>query len=320
MGLFRRRTVISLLMVTFLAGFAANTQQLEQAPGQDEPFTLKLGVDEVSLTFHVSDKHGSSIDNLSQNQFLLTDQGKLQQRISAFHFYRDLPVRVGFIIDASDSMENELEVNEYIAKLYAEKMLRKGIDRAFVMGFGTDIQITQEWTDRPESIIAGIHTVPSRDYGTSGTAIFDSLYKACRDRWSSDRDNVTGNFIVLFTDGVDNASHARIDDVIDRCQRSRTAIYIFTNQWNLRGSSEGRKTLEALTSQSGGRIFLNPNSEQIEKDVQIMDNDQRTQYLLDFAPSKLRRDGSFHHIGLRCKLSNANVQARTGYYAVSREN
>jgi hypothetical protein len=32
---------------------------------------------------------------------------------------------------------------------------------------------------------------------------------------------VTGTFILPFTDGIDNASHARIDDVIDMCQRSK---------------------------------------------------------------------------------------------------
>jgi hypothetical protein len=68
-------------------------------------------------------------------------------------------------------------------------------------------------------------------------------------------------------------SHARLEDAIDMCQRIRTAIYIFTNQLNLRGSAQETRTLEALSAQSGGRIFLNLGPKQIEADIETMDND-----------------------------------------------
>jgi VWFA-related protein len=135
-------------------------------------------------------------------------------------------------------------------------------------------------------------------------------------RWNPDQIEVTGNLILLFTDGIDNMSHARLEDAIDMCQSIRTAIYIFTNLWNPRGSAKGTRTLEALSAQSGGRIFLNPGSKQIEADIETMDNDQRNQYILDFTPASLVRDRSFHRIKLQSKVPETTVCARPGYYAI----
>jgi Ca-activated chloride channel homolog len=291
-------------------------QQSKQIPIPDQPFVLRVGVDEVSVAFHVDARRGRSLGELTKGDFVLSDEGRVQDKIASFHSYRELPVRVGFLLDASGSMLDALDENAYIAGLYATQMLRKGQDQAFVMGFGTDLHVTQEWTDNPDLIESGIRALPNLSYGTSGTAIFDSLYTVCRNRWRPDQAQVTGNFVLLFTDGIDNMSHARLEDAIDMCQRTRTAIYIFTNQRNLRGSEQGTRTLEALSSQSGGRIFVNPNPKQIEADIETMDNDQRNQYLLDFTPAGLIRDRSFHRIKLQCKVPGTTVLVRSGYYAI----
>jgi len=144
----------------------------------------------------------------------LLDSGKPQKKLLSLRSYRNLPIRAGLLFDTSESMLTELDHNAFIANLYATHLLRKGIDRAFVMGFDSETRLTQDWTDKPDDIALGIRSIPGlQGSGDSGTAIFDSLYKTCRDRWQIDPRAVTGNFILLFTDGIDNASHARLDDV-----------------------------------------------------------------------------------------------------------
>lgn len=292
------------------------SQDAEPRPDGDPPFTLKIPVNEVSLTFHVSDTRGLPVDNLSKDTFELLDNGRPQKEILSFESYRDLPIRAGFLIDTSGSMLKELDRNQYIANLYVSHLVRRGIDRVFVIGFDTKPRVLQDWTDSAEAIASSLHSIAE---GTnSGTAIFDSLYKTCRDRWTTDRGATTGNFILLFTDGIDDASHARIDDVIDMCQQARTSIYVFSDQWNLRGTSRGQKTLEELTTKSGGRIFLRLDEKEIEKDVRIMDSDQRNQYRLVYRPSHLKQDGAFHRIGLRCSLRGSTILTRSGYYPAGR--
>lgn len=199
-------------MVPLLRAFAILSAGVVSISGaaQQSPYTLQIGVNEVSLTFHVSDSRGNAVTDLSAADFELRDNGIRQHKIVEFHSYRNLPIRAGFLMDASQSMQTDLERDLFIANAYATRLLHKGTDRAFVMGFGTAVQVTQEWTDDPGAIGNGLGKIPTEDYGTSGTAIFDSLYRACRDRWTSSPEQMTGNFILLFSDGVDNASHARI--------------------------------------------------------------------------------------------------------------
>ncbi len=308
-----------MLIVSSHSYVSAASNPLGRTAEQDSAYTLTVPVNEVSITFHVSDSRGSAIDNLTQEDLRLFDNGQPQKKLLSLQSYHNLPIRAGFLFDTSGSMLEDLDHNASIANLYATHLLKKGTDRAFVIGFNTKTNLTQDWTDRPEAIALGIQSVAeSQGVENSGTAIFDSLYKTCRDRWNIDRGAVTGNFILLFTDGIDNASHARIDDVIDMCQRTRTAIYIFTNQWNSRGASRGGKTLNELVTKSGGRLFLNPNDDQISRDVETIDADQRNEYRLVYKPSDLTPNGSFHRIKLRCSVRGTTILTRSGYYAPGR--
>lgn len=56
---------------------------------------------------------------------------------------------------------------------------------------------------------------------------FDSIYRACFNQFRSLDGTDSGNFILLFSDGEDNASHTSLDEAVEMCQRTNTAIYIF---------------------------------------------------------------------------------------------
>jgi VWFA-related protein len=220
-------------------------------------------VNEVSLTFHVSDAHGVSLGGLKQEDLKLFDNGKPQSRIVEFQAYSDLPIRAGFLLDTSISMGSEAQHDLEIASAYLARYFRNETDRAFVMRFDVETRLAQDWNNNTGVLADGLRAAANEaGLGADGTAIFDSIYKACRDQWPANTGEVTGNFILLFTDGLDNSSHARISDVIDRCQRSRTAIYVFVNEWKAR-ASRGQQTLEELVTKSGGRIFFKPNDQQI---------------------------------------------------------
>ena len=62
-------------------------------------------------------------------------------------------------------------------------------------------------------------------------ALFDSLYKTCRDEMLTLRESgVVRKAIILVSDGDDNYSHALESDAIKECQRAETIVYaISTN-------------------------------------------------------------------------------------------
>jgi Ca-activated chloride channel homolog len=296
------------------------TAQSSQSPS-DAPYTLRVPVDEIALTFHAADAAGKPLTHLTRNDLKLQDNGKRQDKIVMLQSYEDLPIRVGFLFDISASMYWSLPYNRSVIRTYASQLLRPATDRAFVMQFDTETLINQPWTNDPARIAAGAAAIPTVDPHKPThfplTAIFDSLYKTCRDQWTSDTGEPTGNFILMFTDGLDDNSHAYLREAVDMCQRTRTVIYAIANGHES-AFSEGRRTLTALTEQTGGRLFFNPQGSELLRDLAIMEAEQRTQYRLVYKPSNFKADSSFHTVHLRSSVPGARITARSGYYAFAR--
>jgi VWFA-related protein len=211
-------------------------------------------------------------------------------------------------------MLGHLRRNQSIANEYVTQLLRKQTDRAFVMRFDSQSKVLLDWTSNDDALAAAFRNVAA-DYASrlGGTALFDSVYKACRDQFGT-ADPLAGNFILLFTDGIDNASHVRLQDDIDICQKSNTAIYVFSAEPKSL-FSEGQKTLQQLATQSGGVIFFDQSSETIWDDLRLIDANLRSQYRLVYKPQHFKRDGSFHRIKLDSPARGGVMTVRSGYYA-----
>ena len=167
--------------------------------GELAPYVLSVPVDEVSLVFHASDFQGRSLNDLTVADLRLSDNGKPQKQILSFQFYPSLPIRAGILFDTSRSMLSGLKRNQTVAELYATRLLRKGSDRAFVMRFDSDARVTQSWTDDSSALTESLHSIAA-DHASrlGGTELFDSIYKACRDQWTSSRNEATGKFHLAF--------------------------------------------------------------------------------------------------------------------------
>lgn len=247
----------------------------------------------------------------------LLDDGQQETQILTFESFENLPLRAGFLFDSSASMNRYLAANRSIIRLYASRLLRKGVDRAFVMQFGTERLVTQKWTSNNAAIAAGVARVGPRGWLLDPlTAIFDTLYTTCRDEFAKGGEP-TGNFILLFSDGEDNASHVYLSEAVDMCQRTRTAIYAIINRpKSLR--SEGQRTLEELASKTGGHVFFHTEGERVWEDLKTIEEERRNQYWLVYRPTAFKADGAFHRIKLSCSVWGAKIGARSGYYAFAR--
>jgi VWFA-related protein len=279
-----------------------------------DPYTLNVAVDEVSLTFHAADFHGIPMDDLKLDDLRILDNGKRPRQIVSFEAHQNLPVRFGILMDTSRSMLEYLRRDQAIANEYLTQLLHKQTDRAFLMRFDFDSKVLQDWTGDGDALTATLRNVAA-DHASrlGGTALFDSIYKACRDQFGT-ANPLAGNFILLFTDGIDNASHARLEDDIDICQKANVAIYIFSVEPKSL-FSDGQKTLNKLATQTGGVLFFDQNRETIWNDLRVIDANLRSQYRLVYKPQHFKRDGSFHHIRLGSPARGGVITARSGYYA-----
>jgi VWFA-related protein len=213
-------------------------------------------------------------------------------------------------------MQQHVSANQAISIKFAQRLLRQQTDQAFVMDFGYLSKITQPWTSNPAALFSGIHqVVAGRENPLGGTAMFDTIFRACFNLFGKVDHAASGNFILLFSDGDDNASHTSLEEVVDICQRANTAIYAFRAEPAPSLFSGGPNALAELASQTGGRVFPGDDSEAgIDGDLRIIEADLRNQYRLIYNPAELKHDGSFHDIELKTPERVQSVSIRSGYY------
>jgi VWFA-related protein len=305
------------LLVLTSAVDARGTAQTNAASSQQAAtYRLSISVDEVSLTFHAADVHGLPIKDLRLDELSILDDGKPPRRILAFQSLQDFPIRAGILMDTSESMEGYLPRNRAISVEYAQRLLRRQTDQAFLMEFDAQSRVAQPWTDDTRALIAGIRGFSTEGKSRlRGTAIFDSIYRACMNQFGRLDQTASGNFILLFSDGEDNASLTSAKEAVDMCERTNTAIYVFRAEPEP-SFAGGPKTLAELAAKSGGRVFYDDDSDAaIYDDLRIIEADVRNQYRLVYKPAELRHDGSFHRIELTGPERVGSVNIRAGYYA-----
>ena len=312
----RPLSIGSLLMVAFVVLAPSLMSQVPAlaTPNPASQYTYHASVAEVGITFHASDAHGLPINDLKHDEMTVFDNGVPQTMILSFEVYQDHAIRAGIIFDTSKSMENSLVQNKAIARQFAQRILRQQSDQAFVEEFGYSAKVTRPWSGDPVKLAASIKNVAAgKENPLGGTALFDTIFQTCYSDFSK-VGNASGKFILLFTDGEDNASHTDLKDAVDMCQQSNTVIYAFRPEASM-GFSDGPRTLADLTTKTGGRVFHADGSEaEIYKDLDIIEGGLRNQYFLGYRPSALKHDGSFHHIELRGPERVDRIDVRSGYY------
>ena len=292
-------------------GPAAPPPNAPAVPTQDqEAPTIKVQANEVDLVFTVTDKKGHFITGLKQSSFGLLDDGRPPEKVLHFFQQTDLPLRVGIMLDTSSSIRERFAFEQDSAITFLLQVLHKN-DRAFVEGFDVETDVSQGFTNNIDLLSQGIHKL--RPGG--GTALFDSLYRTCRDQMLTLREaGVVRKAIILVSDGDDNYSHALESDAIKECQRAETIVYAIST--NVSPSKDkGDDVLQAIATATGGQPFYPIRIEDVANAFTSIEEELRSQYLLEYRPADFKQDGAFRTIYLQANDPRYHVRAHTGYFA-----
>jgi Ca-activated chloride channel family protein len=275
---------------------------------------FRVGVNEVSLIFTVSDKHGHYVPNLTQNDFALLDDQKAPERVNSFHQQINLPLRVGVVIDASSSIRSRFQFEQQSATAFLLDVLKAKSDRAFVMGFDVTPTVTADWTNDQDALEAGVNKLEP----AGGTALFDAVYVACRDKLGTERGpEPVRKAIILISDGEDNQSRVYLTEAIKECERAETIIYAISTNWTpSRGN--GDKILQELAEETGGEVFFPPSVEEMSNSFKDIEEELRSQYALVYTPADFKADGAYRTIYLYCYDRKYTVRAKKGYFATGK--
>jgi Ca-activated chloride channel homolog len=272
---------------------------------------IRVTVNEVPLIFTVTDKHGHYIPNLNQSDFALLDDQKAPERVNSFHQQINLPLRVGIVIDASTSIRSRFQFEQQSAIEFLLQVLKAKNDRAFVMGFDVTPTVTADWTNDQDKLETGVNKLSPG----GGTALFDAVYTACRDKMLTERGpEPVRKALILISDGDDNQSRVHLSEAIKECERAETIIYAISTNWTP-SRGEGDKVLQQLAEETGGEPFWPPSVEEMATSFKDIEEELRSQYELVYTPADFKADGAFRTIYLYCFDRRYQVRARKGYFA-----
>jgi len=282
------------------------------ADAVDPVTTIRATTNEVNVVFTVTDKHGKRITDLKQADFHIVDDNKPPAEVRSFHAETNLPLQVGLLIDASNSVRDRFKFEQESAIEFLNQTVHVSTDHAFVVGFDATPEVTQDFTDNTELLAHGVREL--RPGG--GTALYDALYFACRDKLlKASKATPVRRAIILLSDGDDNLSHVTMGEAIEMAQRAETIVYtISTNVSGTKGN--GDKILERIADATGGRAFFPFQIRDVVNAFGEIQEELRSQYAVSYKPADFKADGHYRTIEIVANdRKNFRVRARRGYYA-----
>jgi Ca-activated chloride channel family protein len=272
---------------------------------QNAPFRAR--VDIVEVTVSVLDSNRRLVTGLTKDDFQVFEDG-VEQTITQFTDQR-VPVSLGLLLDASDSMRGQPVVDARLAlERFVGDLLRPN-DEVFVATFNERPRLAARWTTPPtalRNVLAGLK--PS-----GGTAIYDALAETSK--LFERRMHVRAAAVVI-SDGADTASDRSLYQAIEVMRRSDAFVYALAiDPPNSRESTRvNPETLREITGLTGGYTEVVRTAADLGPATARIADELNKQYMLGY--SSLRPpDGGWRPLRVRIRHGDYITRSRRGYFA-----
>src|SRR6266513_589773 len=206
----------------------------QQDPTQQSDQTIKTVVNLVDVLFTVLNRRNKLVPELEKGDFKIWDD-KAPQEIRYFSKQTDLPLRIGMLLDTSNSIRDRSKFEQDASTNVLFSVLRHNKDEAFVMTFDDEPQIVQPFTGDAGALRDQI----TKTRAGGGTAIYDAIFEACVKELShpprppGDQPDVVRRVMILISDGEDNLSTHTRGEAVEMAQRTGVVIYTISTsiQW-----------------------------------------------------------------------------------------
>jgi VWFA-related protein len=295
----------------------------EPQQGKTPPIISTTGL--VHLVATVMDRHRNFITDLDQSDFKILEDGTPQE-IRYFGRDTDLPLRIGILLDTSNSIRPRLEFEKDAAMDFLQHVIRRNQDQAFLMTFDNEPEVIQDYTGDLALLTDAIR----KQRAGGGTALNDAIYLAGEKLSRAPLPKVNPEVrrvLVVISDGDDNLSDHALSESVEAAIRAEAAIYcISTNtDWLAIDGDKprkmhvegGDKVLEQFADQSGGRVFYPYKVDDLAQSFVDIGTELRSQYFIAYSPTNVQSTGQYHKIEVQTDRKGLNVRTRKGYYATS---
>jgi Ca-activated chloride channel family protein len=333
----RVRITLAVFAAALLCSVELCAQQPQPPPPAPPPVetpatagqSIRQNVNLVDVLFTVLTKQNRIVADLNRDNFRVFDDGA-EQEVRFFNRQTDLPLRVGLLLDTSNSIRDRLKFEQQAAIDFLYNVIRRDKDQAFLMTVDDEPEMAQGFTGDLDNL----REVILKQRAGGGTALYDAVYDACQQLLkiptSGNPDTDLRRVLVVISDGDDNLSRHSRSDALDIAQRAGIVIYtistsinwILTDQEVGKGDlanrkvmkDEGDRVLEQFSDESGGRAFFPYRVDDLAQSFGYIGEELRSQYSLAYVPTH-PADGKFHKIRIEVNTKGLQVRARKGYYA-----
>lgn len=318
------------------------------APEEDDDDIIRIDTEIVNVLFTAQDTKRRLLTDLKEEDVRILEDGQPQE-VTAFYRQVDLPLSLAILIDTSASQERTLPEEKLAAKSFLEAVIRPEKDEVAIVSFTGEATLEQGMTsniarlrravDRVEfvppsgyiggGVVAGGGRIPGtppisgRNQMTQGsTAIWDAIWITSEEVLGPSPQK-TRRAIILLSDGVNTYGIKKLEDAVEAAQRSEAVIYsigIGDNFYD--GVNKG--ALRKISERTGGRAFFPRDEIELRRAFKLIQDEMRSQYLIAYAPSNQKRDGSYRRIEIQltnAELAKRNITLthRQGYFSKNKD-
>ena len=214
---------------------------------------IRVRVEVVNVPVTVLGKRGLPVIDLTQSDFRVFEDGR-PQAIRYYSQESHQPLRIGVILDTSNSARRQLTFEKDAATEFVFRMLegRNTKNQIFLQTFDASSSLIQDFTSDPELLNEKILELKAG----GGKAFFDAIYTACKDKMMhAGEPESTRRILVLISDGRDAQSQHSLDEAISMARKAETMIYAIGNA-AYGFENPGDEILEALAEGTGGGAYF----------------------------------------------------------------
>src|SRR3984957_9481474 len=296
--------------------------QNQQAPQGQQPLQVQTTIANVFPT--VRDKHHGIISDLTKDDFKVFEDG-VEQKVAFFSKEVNMPIPLGLLIDTSASMDRMINAEQDAASRFLREVMRPK-DEAMVMTFDFDVDLLADFTQDPGALSSAIRRARVNSVGgggvvtpgtipqgaTGGTDLYDAIYLACHDQLATEAGR---KGVIILTDAEDTGSKLRLQDAVEAAQRTDAVIHVLLIVDRMATSGVGGSVARKMAEDTGGRVIDVHNEASLEKAFDEISQELRSQYVLGYYPTNIKRDGTFRKLRVDVMKPDMKILARKGYYA-----
>ncbi len=293
------RTVIVAAMLVSAAALSGRAQG---------PVFESASTDLVVLPVTVFDRDGHLVASLTRDDFLVFDNGR-RQEIALFNS-EDTPVTVGLVIDDSRSMTTKMPGVIAAAATFARSSNPQ--DELFAIAFNDTVVNAIPGRPLAAADVPALQRRLEALVPDGRTALYDATLAGIeRVRAGTSPRKV----LIVLSDGGDNASAARLKDVLARARQADVTIYTI-GLFDETDFDRNPGVLKALAHETGGSAFMPETPSGLLRVCRRIAHEIRSGYTLAFAPPD--HDGAYHKVTVHVRAPEGEryiARTRPGYVA-----